>query len=106
MVVNVHSERQVDQVVDVAPERIRIHPRNVFTATNEFSRATAGSGQGRSSGTGAPSGVTTMRSPCATRRMTSPPLFRGSRTGTASIKATCVTGVTIANGHVAFAAHR
>ncbi len=42
-------------------------------------------GSGRSSATGAPSRVTTMRSPRSTRRRTSPPLFRRSRTVTVSI---------------------
>lgn len=44
-------------------------------------------GSGRSSATGAPSRVTTMRSPCSTRRRTSPPLFRRSRTVTVSMRA-------------------
>jgi|GEM_PF-4804765 len=44
-------------------------------------------GRGRSSATGAPSRVTTMRSPCSTRRRTSPPLFRRSRTVTVSMGA-------------------
>ena len=35
-------------------------------------------GKGRSSATGAPSRVTTIRSPCSSRRSTSPPLLRGS----------------------------
>lgn len=43
-------------------------------------------GSGRSSATGAPSRVTTMRSPCSTRRRTSPPLFRRSRTVTVSMR--------------------
>lgn len=41
-------------------------------------------GNGRSSATGVPSRVMTMRSPCSTRRRTSPPLLRNSRTVTAS----------------------
>lgn len=44
-----------------------------------------GRGRGRSSATGVPSRVMTMRSPCSTRRRTSPPLLRSSRTVTASI---------------------
>ncbi len=44
-------------------------------------------GRGRSSATGVPSRVMTMRSPCSTRRRTSPPLFRSSRTVTFSTPA-------------------
>ena len=44
-------------------------------------------GRGRSSATGEPSRVTTMRSPRSTRRKTSPPLFRRSRTVTVSMLA-------------------
>ena len=42
-------------------------------------------GSGRSSATGTPSRVTTIRSPRSTRRSTSPPLFRRSRTLTNSV---------------------
>lgn len=42
-------------------------------------------GNGRSSATGVPSRVMTMRSPRSTRRRTSPPLLRSSRTVTVSI---------------------
>src|SRR5262249_25606931 len=44
-------------------------------------------GSGRSAATGVPSRVTTMRSPRSTRRSTSPPLFRRSRTVTVFITA-------------------
>ena len=40
------SQRRVDQVVDVAPEHIWVHPRKILAATNEFGRAGAGSRQG------------------------------------------------------------
>lgn len=40
------SQRRVDQVVDVAPERIWVHLRKILATTNEFGRASAGSRQG------------------------------------------------------------
>jgi hypothetical protein len=51
-------------------------------------------GKGRSSATGAPSRVTTIRSPCSTRRSTSPPLLRRSRTVTVFTTYKCITGET------------
>jgi hypothetical protein len=39
------SQRRVDQAVNVAPERIWVHPWEVLAATNEFGRASTGSGQ-------------------------------------------------------------
>ena len=43
---NLLSQRRVDQVVDVAPERIWVHLRKILATTNEFGRARAGSRQG------------------------------------------------------------
>jgi hypothetical protein len=40
------SQRRIDQVVDVATEGIWVHPREILAATNQFSRAGAGTGQG------------------------------------------------------------
>jgi hypothetical protein len=40
------SQRRINQGIDVAAEGVWVHPWEILAATNQFSRAGAGTGQG------------------------------------------------------------